>query len=83
MKTSSPAAALTAEAITTAALALAPESRAALAEALLDSLAPAGGIKYWTEWEREIEDRIDALDRGEMKTVSREEVMRSLGKPPP
>jgi putative addiction module component (TIGR02574 family) len=69
---------MTAEAIATAALALPPESRAALAEALLSSLEPPIDIKYREEWEQEIEDRLDAYDRGEMKAYSREEVMRLL-----
>jgi putative addiction module component (TIGR02574 family) len=71
---------MTTEAITSAALALPEESRAALAEVLLSSLSPPIDIKYREEWEREIEDRIDALERGELETVSREEVMRQLGK---
>ena len=81
---------MTIETITAAALALPMESRAALAEALLSSLdLPTEAedsqeieIKYRAEWEREIEDRIDALEGGEMDTVSREEVMRQLGKLP-
>jgi putative addiction module component (TIGR02574 family) len=71
---------MTTEAITSAALALPPESRAALAEVLLASLDSPLEIKYRQEWEQEIEDRIDAYERGEMETVSREEVMRRLGK---
>lgn len=70
---------MTVEAITSAALALPPESRAALAETLLASLDPPIELKYREEWEKEIEDRIDAYERGEMETVSREEVMRQLG----
>ena len=67
---------MTIEAITAAALALPPESRATLVEALIDSLEPIVEIKYREEWQREIEDRIDAYERGEMKAYSREEVMR-------
>jgi putative addiction module component (TIGR02574 family) len=70
---------MTAETITSAALALPPESRAALAEALLDSLDSVDCIKYRDEWEREIEDRIDAFERGEMKAIPLDEVMRSIG----
>ncbi len=69
---------MTVEAITSAALALPPESRAALAETLLASLEPID-IKYREEWEKEIEDRIDAYRRGEMKLIPRDEVMRSVG----
>jgi putative addiction module component (TIGR02574 family) len=71
---------MTIEAITSAALALPPESRATLVETLISSLDPPLSIKYRDEWEQEIEDRIDAFERGEMETVSREEVMRNLGK---
>jgi len=72
---------MTTEAITSAALALPPESRAALAETLLASLDPPDGIKYRAEWEREIEGRIDAYERGELKAVPLDEVMRSIGSP--
>lgn len=68
------------KAIGTAALALPQDKRALLAELLLASLEPAIEIKYREEWEKEIEDRIDAYDRGEMKSYSREEVMRLLGR---
>jgi putative addiction module component (TIGR02574 family) len=69
---------MTTEALTSAALALPPESRAALAELLLSSLDSAGGTKYQEEWEHEIEQRLAAYDRGEMQSFSREEVMREL-----
>ena len=80
---------MTIEAITAAALALPMESRAALAEVLLSSLhlpdetdSQEIELKFRAEWEQEIEDRIDAFERGEIGTVSREEVMRQLGKRP-
>lgn len=69
---------MTIEAITSAALALPSESRAELAETLLRSLEDSISAKYWAEWEVEIERRITAYDRGEMKSYSREEVMRML-----
>jgi putative addiction module component (TIGR02574 family) len=72
---------MTTDALVTAALALPRESRAVLAQALLSSLDEPSDIKYREEWEQEIEDRIDALERGETETVSRVEVMRKLGKP--
>lgn len=71
---------MTIESITSAALALPPESRAALVETLLASLETPLEIKHFAAWEQEIEDRIDAYERGELETVSREEVMRQLGK---
>lgn len=69
---------MTIEAITSAALALPPESRAELVETLLRSLDDSVSAKYWPEWEVEIEDRIAAYDRGEMQSHSWEDVMRSL-----
>jgi putative addiction module component (TIGR02574 family) len=69
---------MTTEALASAALALPPESRAALAELLLSSLESPIDVKYREEWEQEIEDRLDAYDRGEMKAYSRDEVMRIL-----
>ena len=74
---------MTTEAIASAALALPPESRAALAEVLLSSLEPPIDIKYRKEWEQEIEDRIDAYERGEIQAYSREEVMRLLDEDAP
>lgn len=69
---------MTIEAITSAALALPPESREELALALLKSLDEAVAAKYWDEWQLEIEDRLSAFDRGEIPAVSREEAMRLL-----
>ena len=62
------------EAITSAALALPPESRAELVDTLLRSLDPQeNGIAE--AWAGEAADRIAAYERGEMKSLSREEVM--------
>jgi putative addiction module component (TIGR02574 family) len=69
---------MTVEAITAAALALPPETRAELAETLLHSLDETTAAKYWNEWESEIEQRIAAFDRGDMKTYSQEELERFL-----
>ena len=67
---------MTAESITSAALALPPESRAELADALLHSIEhqDSGLQKPWTE---EVDDRLAAFDRGEMRSLSREEVMEA------
>jgi putative addiction module component (TIGR02574 family) len=69
---------MTIEAITSAALALPHETRAELVETLIRSLDDAEAAKYWAEWQVEIEARLAAYDRGEMKAHSREEVMRIL-----
>jgi putative addiction module component (TIGR02574 family) len=69
---------VTIEAITTAALALPEESRAQLVETLLRSLDESVSARFSSEWEAEIKDRLAAYDAGEMKSYSREEVMRYL-----
>ncbi|MBK8163762.1 MAG: addiction module protein [Gammaproteobacteria bacterium] len=53
--------------------ALEAEERAKLAEALLESLhSPLSDIE--AAWAREIEDRVAAFDRGEMKSYAAEDV---------
>jgi len=54
--------------------ALTPEERARLAEVLLESIqdAPIADIK--DAWDREIEQRVAAYDRGELQTISAEDV---------
>jgi putative addiction module component (TIGR02574 family) len=70
---------MTTEAITAAALALPPKERAALAETLLESLEfDWSEVTYAKEWQQEIEDRIDAYQRGEMRAIPWDEAMRSL-----
>lgn len=61
------------------ALALPVDERADLVERLLSSLDPAepGIEKRWAE---EVEDRLDALKRGELKTISAEEFFRPPSK---
>ena len=53
---------------------LPPEDRASLAETLLESLQEAPIAEIEAAWDREIESRVAAYDRGELKTVSAEEV---------
>ena len=50
--------------------ALTPEARAKLAEALLESLRDAPIAEIEAAWEREIESRAAAYDRGELETIS-------------
>jgi putative addiction module component (TIGR02574 family) len=54
--------------------ALSAEERAKLAELLLESLREASVAEIEAAWDREIEDRVAAYDRGELKTVSAEDV---------
>ena len=68
--------AMSTESITTSALALPPESRAELADILLRSIErqDSGLAAAWAE---EIDDRLAAFERGEMMSLSREEVMEA------
>lgn len=53
---------------------LSPDERAHLAEVLLESLRDPSLSEIETEWEREIENRVAAFDRGELPAYSAEEV---------
>lgn len=53
---------------------LLPEERAQLAEALLESLHDSSLSEIESEWEREIEKRVAAFDRGELQTYPAEDV---------
>jgi putative addiction module component (TIGR02574 family) len=53
---------------------LAAEERAQLAEALLESLQAAPLSDIETLWNREIEARVAAYDRGETQTYAAEDV---------
>jgi putative addiction module component (TIGR02574 family) len=66
------------EAIFSAALALPPDTRAALAEKLLESLHEQDQGDIDAAWAAEAQRRLAAFDRGEIKGTPAEEVMRSL-----
>jgi putative addiction module component (TIGR02574 family) len=53
---------------------LSPNERARLAEVLLESLRNDTLGEIQTAWQFEIEKRVTAYDRGEVKTFSAEEV---------
>ena len=53
---------------------LLPEERAQLVEVLLESLQDTSLSEIESEWEREIEKRVAAFDKGEMQTFPAEEV---------
>jgi len=53
---------------------LSPNERARLAEVLLESLQDDALREIETAWQHEIEERVAAYDRGEVKTFSAEEV---------
>jgi putative addiction module component (TIGR02574 family) len=54
--------------------ALSPEERARLAEILLESLEGPAPANIRAAWDREIERRAAAYDRGELQTFSAEDV---------
>jgi len=56
------------------ACALLPEERAHFAEVLLESLQDTSLSEIETEWERELETRVAAFDRGELQTYPAEDV---------
>ena len=53
---------------------LSAEERARLAEVLLESLRESPLADIEAAWEREIEERVAAYDRGELPTFSAEDV---------
>jgi putative addiction module component (TIGR02574 family) len=53
---------------------LSPEERARLAEVLLESLQDGALLEIETTWQHEIEERVAAYDRGEVKTFAADEV---------
>jgi putative addiction module component (TIGR02574 family) len=53
---------------------LSPQERARLAEVLLESLRDEALQEIETAWQHEIQERVAAYDRGEVKTFSAEEV---------
>ncbi len=60
------------------ALSLPPRSRAKLAEKLLESLDDPGQREIDRLWAEEVEDRIDAYERGELKAIPGKQVFRRL-----
>lgn len=53
---------------------LSPDERARLADVLLESLRDAPLAEIEATWDREIEERVAAYDRGELETFSAESV---------
>jgi putative addiction module component (TIGR02574 family) len=64
--------------VVTEALSLPPRSRARLAEKLLESLDEPRQREINKLWADEVEDRIDAYEKGEIKVISGKEVFRNL-----
>ena len=60
------------------ALSLPPRSRAKLAEQLLESLDDPKEREIDRLWADEVEDRIDAYERGKLKAIPGQEVFRRL-----
>lgn len=59
---------------------LSVEERARLAELLLGSLRDVHLAEIEAVWDREIDERVSAFDRGERKTYSAEDVFAEAGR---
>jgi putative addiction module component (TIGR02574 family) len=64
------------DSVLSAAMALSPQSRAALAEELWLSVEKIDRADNEVAWANEIEQRLAALDRGETELIPGEQVMR-------
>ncbi|MCL5289712.1 MAG: addiction module protein [Eubacteriales bacterium] len=62
------------------ALSLPPIERAQLAERLLSSLDSPSRKRVDELWAQESEDRIDAFEKGEIKTITARQVFDEVGK---
>ena len=63
------------------ALSLPPEERLKVAELLLSSLDSAAQQRIDLLWAAEAESRLDALDGGEIETISARDVFDEVSKP--
>ncbi|MBI2910976.1 MAG: addiction module protein [Chloroflexi bacterium] len=59
---------------------LSAEERAHLAEVLLESLHESPLAEIEAEWDREIDERALAYDRGDSQTIAAEEVFAEAGR---
>ncbi|MDO9120025.1 MAG: addiction module protein [Nitrospira sp.] len=66
------------QAIVEQALKLSPTERAEVAEKLIVSLDEAPDIDVEQAWQEEIQQRLQQIERGEVKTIPWEEVQRRL-----
>jgi len=64
--------------VVTEALSLSPRSRARLADKLLESLNEPRQREVNKLWAAEVEDRIDAYEKGELKVIPGQRVFRNL-----
>ena len=71
----------TADTVLSAALALPAATRAELAEKLLESLDEPVQAEIDLAWAREAERRVEAYKQGTLKSVSGDDVIRSLSCP--
>jgi putative addiction module component (TIGR02574 family) len=60
------------------ALQLPPQDRAAIAECLISSLDTETDFEVEVAWQREIQRRIDAVDKGEVSCIPWEHVLQRL-----
>ena len=64
------------------ALSLPPEERAELADRLMSSLDPPSQESLDLLWGDEVEERLAAFDRGEIKAIPAKQVFESVDKKP-
>ncbi len=64
------------------ALSLPPDERAEIAERLLSSLDTPTDRGIEAMWAEEAEDRLDALERGDIKTVAARQALDQVGTKP-
>lgn len=62
------------------ALSLPPAERAEIAERLLSSLDPPSQEGIDALWGKEVEERLGAFDRGEIKAIPAKEVFEQVGR---
>ncbi len=62
------------------ALNLPPEDRAEILQRLMATFQAPSAAELDELWAREAEDRLDAFDRGELGSVSEEEVFARIGR---
>ena len=64
------------------ALSLPPAERAELADRLMSSLDPPSQGRMDLLWGEEVEERLEAFDRGEIRAVPAKQVFESVDKKP-
>jgi hypothetical protein len=59
-------------------LGMPPADRARLADELLASLESNSDVRFRSDWEAEVEGRIEAYERGDITSIDEKEAYRSI-----